>query len=1100
MRRLLLLLTMWLLCIAIATAQSRTITGTILSSKGEPVAGAAIQIKGKKAGTTASETGTFSISVQSGDVLVITAINHVAQEVKVGTTNSYTITLAEQDAALSEVVVTALGIKREKKSLAYAVQTVGNDQINKSGTGNPLGELNGKVSGLTVVNSAGDPGAGTYIRLRGVSSLTGNNQPLMVVDGVPIDNSINNYDATGAGFQASGANGNLTGGAQSTNRGVDLNPNDIESITVLKGPAATALYGIQAASGALIITTKKGSSGGGKKLTVSVSSSYTADKANKLPSRQSLYAQGDGGSYLGPTASSSAKRLTWGPAISTLSWDGVANDFDPHGNIVSNSSSSAKIPVTAYDPYDFFQTGGNFNNSIAVSSGNEKNGFRMSLGNIRQTGIIPKTKYNKTTFTVSGQSEVTKRLSVAGSATYITSGNDKTQQGSNTSGIMLGLLRTPTTFDNSNGLENAEDNPASYVLPSGAQRNFRGSTSYDNPYWTVNRTPTRSDLDRVLGYGQANYQLFDWMTLTYRLGGDVYTQADKSSYDIYSGAFPAGAIYMVDYQSRLFNSNFNINMRKTFNNDFSGSLILGHDYYTQRTTTRFASGTGLVQPDFLDMSNATSYLSSEGLSRIRRVAYYGQAELGYKQMYFLTLTGRSETTSTLSPGNNNFFYPSASLGWVFTELDALKANRVLSYGKLRVSYAQVGKDAPTQALKTYYKSAAVNDGFTNGITWPVNSVSGFELSSTTSVVGNTDLVAEKDNSYEVGLDLSFVQNRINLSATYYHVKASNQIYTVPIAYSTGFSSVLLNAGEITNRGLELSLNTTPIKAANGLRWDVNFNWATNSNKVVSLREGVGTLFIAGFTNGGIYAIPGYSTGNIYGTDYIRTANGTLVINDVPTDDGYGMPIVGTTSTYLGSTMPKWTGSAISNLSYKGFTLGAQVDVRHGGKIWNGTKGAMSYFGTSGETANRGQATVFGGVKGHLDGDGNVVHYVGSVETPGAGDANTPGSQSAIQSSYNQYYWQNIGSSFVGPTSINIEDGSFVRIRQVSLTYAFPKTVLGSYINNLSLTVFANNPKLWTDYSGVDPETSLAGPANGQGLDYFNNPGIKSWGVRLNVGL
>lgn len=1091
---------MWLLCIAIATAQTKTITGKISSSKGEPVAGAAIQIKGKKTGTTADMSGAFSLSAQTGDVLIVSAINYVAQEIKVGADNSYTITLTEQDAALSEVVVTALGIKREKKSLAYAVQTVGSDQINKSGTGNPLGELNGKVSGLTVINSAGDPGAGTYIRLRGVSSLTGNNQPLMVVDGVPIDNSINNFDATGQGFQASGANGNLTGGAQSTNRGVDLNPNDIESITVLKGPAATALYGIQAASGALIITTKKGSSGGGRKLSVSVSSSYTADKVNKLPERQGLYAQGDGGAYLGPTASSSSKRLTWGPAISTLSWDGVANDFDPHGNIVSNTSSSAKIPVTPYDAYDFFKTGGNFNNSIAVASGNEKSGFRMSLGNIHQTGIIPLTKYNKSTFTVSGQSEVTKRLSIAGSATYITSGNDKAQQGSNTSGIMLGLLRTPTTFDNSNGLKDAENNPAAYVLPNGTQRNFRGSTSYDNPYWTVNRTPTKSDLDRVLGYGQVNYQLLDWMTLSYRLGGDVYTQADKSSYDIYSGAFPAGAIYMIDYQSRLFNSNFNVNMRKTFNDDFSGSLIVGHDYFTQRSTTRYASGTGLVLPNFLDMSNATSYLSSEGLSKIRRVAYYGQAELSYKQMYFLTLTGRSETTSTLSPGNNNFFYPSASLGWVFTELEGLKANHVLSYGKVRVSYAQVGKDAPTQALKTYYKSAALNDGFTNGITWPINSISGFELSSTTSVLGNPDLVAEKDNSYELGLDLSFVQNRINLSATYYHVKASNQIFTVPIAYTTGFASVLLNAGEITNRGLELSLNTTPIKAANGLRWDLNFNWATNSNKVVSLREGVGTLFIAGFTNGGIYAIPGQSTGNIYGTDYIRTSDGKLVINDVASDDGYGMPIVGTTSTYLGSTMPKWTGSAISNLSYKGFTLGAQVDVRHGGKIWNGTKGAMSYFGTSQESANRGQATVFSGVQGHLDGDGNIVHYSGGNEVPGAGNANTPGGQSAIPASYNQYYWQNIGSSFVGPTSINIEDGSFVRIRQISLTYALPKSMLGSYLNNLSLTVFANNPKLWTDYSGVDPETSLAGPANGQGLDYFNNPGIKSWGVRLNVGL
>ncbi|MBS1933898.1 MAG: SusC/RagA family TonB-linked outer membrane protein [Bacteroidetes bacterium] len=1079
-------------------AQTREVTGRVTDASGNAVPGASIKIRGVKAGASASADGIFKINVPANAVLTVSGIGFETQELSIGNLTTVSIILKQATSTLNEVVVTALGIKREKRSLAYAVQTISNDEINKSGKGNAVAELDGKVSGLTVINSSGDPGSGTYFNLRGITSLTGNNQPLIVVDGIPIDNSINAFDPTGQGFAASGANGNLTGGAQSTNRGVDLNPNDIESITALKGPAATALYGIQAASGAIIITTKKGA-GIGKKLNISFNSSYTNDQENKLPGHQEVYAQGSGGVYYGPASSASGKRLSWGPAISTLSRDGIATPYDPNGSIVSNSSPNAKFAAKAYNPYTFFQHGLTFNNNIALSSGTDKNGFRMSLGNLYQTGIIPKSKFDKTTFNISGQAELTKRLNVTGAINFIMSDNDKVQQGSNISGVMLGLLRTPPTFDNSNGLSDPVNNPASYVLPSGQQRDYRGSTSYDNPYWTVNRNPFTSNLNRAIGYGNMMYKLLDWMDVNYRLGGDVYTQSDKSAYDIYSGAFPAGAIYEIEYRNQQFNSNLSVNLHKEFSNDLTGSLILGQDYFTLYSNTRFTQGTGLVFPNFLDMSNATSYQSSEGTSKTRRMAYYGQAELNFRQMIYLTLTGRRETSSTLPVQNHSFFYPSASLGWVFTELEGLKGNNILSFGKLRLSYAQVGKDAPAQALQTYFKSASIVDGFTSGISFPFNSIPGYQLSSATAVIGNPDLKPETDRSYEAGLDLSFVKNRINLSATYYYQKSIDQILTVPIAYTTGFAAILRNAGTLRNSGVEISLNTTPLKLSNGLRWDVNVNWSMNKNKVLQLAPGVNTLFIAGFTNGGVYAVAGQPYGEIYGTDYIRTtatkgSPSQLVIDDIAGDAGYGMPIVGTTSVPLANFTPKWIGSVLTTLSFKAFSIAAQLDVRHGGQMWNGTKGAMQYFGTSTSTLNRGQSTVFNGVLGHPDGSGNIVHYVGANEVAGAGDPNT------IQSSYSQYYWQNIGSSFVGPTSVSIEDGSFVRLKQISLSYDVPKKALGKYLHGLSLTIFANNPKLWTKYSGVDPETSLAGPANGQGIDYFNNPGTKSWGVRLNVGL
>lgn len=1030
--------------------------------------------------------------------MIVTAIGYDPQEVRVGNANEVAVTMLQNSRTMNEVVVTALGIRREKRELGTATQTITADQMNKTGTGNALNELNGKASGLTVINSSGDPGAGTYIRLRGVTSITGNNQPLMVVDGLPIDNSINNYDATSASpNQVSGPNSNLTGGVQPTNRGVDLNPNDIESVTLLKGPAATALYGIQAASGALIITTKKG--GAGRAVSITFNSSFTADRVSRLPARQEVYAQGSAGLYAGPTSSGAPKRFSWGARIDTLYRDGVANEYDPNGDVVGASDPLRKSKAKVYDPYDFFETGLTFNNSIAISGGNAKTGYRISLGNLHQTGIIPLSKYDKTNFSVSGQSALTDRLTVSAAVNFVRGSNDKVQQGSNTSSIMLGLLRTPPTFDNANGLKDPVHNSASYLLADGlSQRDYRGGPGYDNPYWTINRNPFHEDLIRAFGYGQVNYQLFDWMALTYRFGGDVYSQNDKNAYDIGSNAFPAGAVHLLNYQNQQYNSDFTINMKKTFSDAFSGSLLLGHNYFTFNNHARLTHGSGLVLPNFLDMANVTSYTSSEGDSRKRTMAFYGEVRLTFQDMLFLTLTGRRETSSTLPAKNNSFFYPSASLAYEFTKMPFFSRDGALSYGKLRASFAQVGKDAPVQGLQTYYNPAVVTDGFTSGIQFPIGGNAGYQLGAPTATIGNPNLKAEKTNSYELGTDLGFWNNRVSLNATVYYSKSSDVILIVPIAYSTGFAAQLLNAATLTNKGLELTLNTTPFKSQHW-RWDVNFNWSRNINLVKSLATGVDRVLIAGFQNGEIDALAGQPFGVIYGSKYVRSnpddPNSPMLINDMQGDPGYGMPIVSSQNGPLGKVDPDWIGSVITNLTYKDFSLGVQLDVRHGGTIWNGTRGAMSYFGTSGETLNRGQAHTFPGVLGHLDANGNVVHFEGGAEVPKPGGVNT------VASAYDQYYWQNIGSSFIGPAEADVEKTSFVRIRYISLGYQLPASALQKiHFKSLSVTLFANNPVLWTKYQGVDPETSLAGPANGQGLDYFNNPGTKSYGIRLGLGL
>jgi TonB-linked SusC/RagA family outer membrane protein len=1089
-------------------AQTHVVTGTVKDPDGKAIPFLAVTVKGTTIGTYTDTAGKFTLVVdQTAKTIVLSYPGMKTQEAAIS--DNMTVTMTSDALGLSEVVVGAVGISQEKKALGYATQVVGADQLDQSGTGNVMNELEGKVAGLSVVSSSGDPGAGTFMNLRGITSLTSDNQPLMVVDGIPIDNSINNFDPTGQGALAAGASGNLTGGTQPTNRGLDINPADIESVTVLKGPAATALYGIAAANGAIIITTKKGKKGG-EGLGIEVYSSLSWSMVDKLPALQNDYAQGsvpDQTNYAGPgneptwygPPTGAGRKFSWGPAISGLAWSGTGTNpwFQQGDSIVPKGTPGAGAAVSPFNPYNFFQTGVANDNNISFSNGTDRSSYRMSLGNLTQTGVIPGSDYRKTNFNINGQTSLSKRMSISGGINYVNSLTDKVQQGSNVSSVMLGLLRTPPTFDNSYGVSNYKDSTA-YILPNGVQRDFRGGPGYDNPYWTVNRNPFTSSLNRVFGFGEADYDVTDWFHLTYRVGGDMYWQDDKNAYDIGSNAFPAGAIYVNDYFNSQFNSDLLATFSKKFSDNFSAKLIIGQNFFQQNASVRSTQGNGFVIPDFLDLSNATSFVSSESESEYRKSAVYGDLQLEYADQLFLTITGRDETSSTLPASSDNFFYPSASLGWVFTEPLHLSTNKVFPYGKLRVSYAQVGKDAPLEGLQNYYHSASIVDGFTTGITFPFNGLPGFQYGNPTFVLGNPNLKPETTNSFEVGADLAFFQNRLGISVTYYNETSSNVILQVPVPYSTGFGAELENAGELTNNGIEWTVNITPLKMKNGFTWDLTMNYSHNVNEVVKLAPGVQELFIAGFQGGAIEALPGQSFGQIYGTDYVHVnsnPNSALLINDVP-GPGYGMPIPGSTSSALANTLPNWIGGLTNTFSFKGIILGISMSVREGGSIWDGTLGAMEYFGTAAQTDNRTGSQVFAGDLGHLDANGNVVHYTSPTTTaPNAGAANTEAAPT------NQWYWQNVGNSFVGPTSASIYDGSYVRISQINLGYDLPhRLVQKAHFTKITFTLFATNPVLWTKYPGVDPETSLAGPANGQGLDYFNNPGAKSYGIRLNLGL
>ncbi len=1104
-----------LLWFGMANAQSRVIQGTVKDESGKSVPFMAVQVKGTTFGTYTDTAGKFSMAVDSSaKTLVLSYPGMKSQEVAIS--DMMLITMKNDALGLSEVVVTAIGIPVEKKQLGYATQSVGGDQLNTKGASNVMDELDGKVAGLQVINSSGDPGSGTYINLRGPTSLTGNNQPLIVIDGIPVDNSINTYDPTFVGFNAGGASGQLNGNVQPTNRGLDINPSDIASVTVLKGPAATALYGISAANGALIITTKKGSKNS-EGLGIELNTSLTWSTVSNLPPYQEEYAQGEWSdpnglipstaTYYGPTT---GERTSWGPAISTLAYNGVPNAYSQYGALVP--AAAGLKPAMSYDPYDFFQTGIANDNNISFQGGNDQSNFRVGLGYLDQTGVIPLSSYNKGNVNLTGSTALSKRLKLTAGINYVNSVNDKVQQGNNTSGVMF-LVRTPPSFDNSNGNgKNAANVPSTYLLPSDSERDYRGGTpGYDNPYWSVNENTFVSTLNRVYGYSQLDYNLSNSITLTYRLGGDIYSQDDKNYINPLSNTlnYEGGGLFIADYINSLLNSDIIANFDRKLSDKFDLKVMVGQNYYTTYDVTRLAGGTGLTLPNFPDLANASSFVgTTEEEVQYRRSAWYGQAILGYASQLYLTVTGRDETTSTLAANNDNFFYPSVDLAWVFTQTLKMDKNKVLQFGKLRISYANVGQDAPPQSLTSAYHVATVADGYSTGVTFPFNGIPGYAISGPTTTLGNPGLLPQNTGSFEVGADLGFWQNKISLSATYYNETTNNEILTVPIPLSSGFAAEELNAGEITNNGVEITLNTVPVKTKN-FEWDLGLNWSKNNNKVVKLatvgNDTIKSLLLDAL--GTLYDVPGYSTSQIYGTDYVRTgaydpANPTqgIVLNDQGSPNpnasnfnpGYGLPMASPNAAKpLANTQPNWIGGVTTSIRFKSLTLGAVMSIREGGYMWDGTIGAMDYYGTAGPTSNRGQAyqVPAGAVWGHLGGANGTT--VIKDAAPAGGDPAT----------YSEYYYQNLTSIYDGLTTPNTYPSGYVRISQLNLTWELPKKwVNRAKFTHVSLTVFANNPFLWTNYPGIDPETSFAGASNAQGEDWFNNPGTRSYGVRLNIGL
>lgn len=1074
MKKLSLLFFMFLFTVSAAVAQ-RTVSGTVLDDTGLSLIGANVLVENSTTGTITDIDGNFSLEVPEGtEALVISYTGYTTKTVSIAGQDRLNITMSEGE-LLEEIVVTATGLEQNKRTLGYAVQNVNPDDLLSSREVNFVDALNSKVAGVSVVSSSGSPGASSNIRIRGSVSLTGSNSPLFVVDGVPIDNS-----SVGTGADPGSSS---VSGVDFSNRAIDLNPNDVESLTVLKGAAATALYGVRAANGVIVVTTKRGKSGKPK---VSLSTSIGMDQVNKLPARQSTYAQGRplGGI---PTwrGAETFEGFSWGPLISGLEFDGDTDyAYDSRGRLVPTGEGNG-VAAEAYDPYDFFVNGSSYDVNASVTGGSDDFTYYMSLGRLSQTGFIPNSTFDRNSFRLNTNSNITDKLSVGLDMNYINSGGVRLQRGSNLRGVMLGLLRNTPTFDVGNGLtgQDAADTVSSYELADGTQRSYRAGI-YDNPYWVVNKNQSRDNVNRVMGNVNLGYELTSKLRLSYKLGLDTYNDRRIDAEDLIprpgsTTPWGAGAVAQHDLKNNDINSDLTLGFNDQVSETLGISAIVGFNMFDTKYSRRTARGTTLASPNFYNISNATTIQAEEIFDQKRILGLYGTIDFNFSDYLFFNLTGRNDWSSTLPAANNSYQSYSASLGLAITELLELNSD-VLDYGKLRLSFGKVGLDAPTFGTSSYFNSAAIGgDGFITTLDFPAFGTSAFERST---LLGNDQIVPESTVSYEIGGEFKFLKDRLGVDINYFSSESSDVIIPVDVSATTGYTNFVQNAARITNVGWELTAYAAPVKTSN-FRWDTEVNFTAMENTVEELTEDIETYFLNGFTSTSARGVAGLPYSTIFGLGFQRNDDNQVIVG------ADGWPLVDGTPQALADPNPDWTAGWRNSFTYKGVTLSALLDIRSGGDVWCGTCGIINYFGTSQQSADeRDDVVVFDGVVN-----------TGTADEPVYVENNTPVSLADPTSTNGQNDYYRVRYGFGGIGEMNIFDASWVRLRELTVAYSLPASLYkNTGIGAVDLSISGRNLWLSTDFPGIDPETNLSGDSNGYGLDYFNNPNTKSYNATVKI--
>jgi TonB-linked SusC/RagA family outer membrane protein len=1000
-----------------ASSQKTEITGKITDSLGNGLTNVSIKEKNSSNGTVSDANGNFRMISIPGTPLEISMVGYQPTIVRAG--SGLSITLFAGSSSLDEVIVTALGIRRDKRNLTYSAQEVKGETVLAARQENIINALAGKVAGVQISNSSGQPGSSSRIVIRGITSLNGENQALFVIDGIPMDNTeAGVIDATNQGPD----NAALSAGATS-NRAIDLDPNIIESVTVLKGAAATALYGSSAARGAIVITTKTGARS--RRPVVTLGSTY-GFSSPILAEFQDKYAQGIDFQYIdgnnGEFSSGS-----WGPLIDTLRVNGQ--------------------PVKKHDPRkEFFNTGHVTDNNISVGGSTDQSKYLISYAYLKNDGITPNTSFQRHSLFGKFTNQLTRNLSATIQLNYINSFNNRMVEGNGLANPLWTIYSAPISWE-----------PFPTTNPDGSQRLFR--VARNNPYYILDNVKTTSTVNRFLPIATLTYTPLEWLTVTERIGADIYTdqQHYHGSNKVIGGLFNGnGGVSNRVQTFRQFNHDLIVEAKKNLTEKLYTSFLLGNNILSQYSQFYTQSSFGLSIDDYYNINNGAVTTVNDVYSLNRKVGFYAQLNAEYNKMFILGLTGRYDGTSVLAQGNNYYPYGSAAVGFIFSEL--LKGNfNSLNFGKVRVSYSIVGNDNVSPYLLTTPFVAA---GQVNNISFPFNGQSGFILSPT---LGSENLKNESLKEFETGLELRMLNNRIAFEGSYFIRKTSDLLTLTPLAPSSGFFEAILNAGSLEDKGFELLLSGTPVKSGN-FTWDISLNFTKIKNKVTELGEGIDKIQFGGFGGGGgTYAFKDLPYNMIFGSMYKRNANGEIIVDDT------GLPLTSDEHGIIGNTNPDFNAGMLNTLTYKSFSLSFVFDWKKGGDIFSLDDHYNWFYGTPKITENREPFVV----KGIKESDGKTNDILISP----------------------QDYYRGISEI----DEACIEDGTYIKLRSLGLSYNWTPKSTRIPVRGVTFTVSGNN--LWIykpHFTGSDPEQNITGSGNGQGIINYLVPTSRTVNLGLRV--
>jgi len=1087
MKRILLCAVVFISLIGELQAQQRTVTGKVTSvDDGSALPGVNVVVKGTANGTVTDVNGSYTIAIsEPNSILVFSFVGMETQEVAAGANATLDVQLGMDVTQLNEVVVNAIGDAVPKDKLGTAPATVTGSAVVSSGETGVLNGLAGKAPGLNITRNGGDPGAGSYIQIRGQSTINGDMQPLIVIDGMPMYNSFVD-------------NGNQTDGPQQQSRLNDLNPDDIASMEVISSASAAALWGSRAANGVIVITTKKGANTKGK-VNVTYAGTLSFDQVNKVPDLQRSFGQGLGGAYANNQARS------WGDKIDNRS--GAADVYNTANGYIQFPDGSTRAMISqknSKDTYDHgkevFQTGHFLENNLSLSGGNERSNIFVSYSNLNQEGIVKQNSdYKRNTFRINASTMLTDKFQASANVSYSSVRSNRAQQGSNLGGIFLGGLRTPPDFNNGlfEGTYYDKDGIA-HPNSQSAFRNIDGAKSnsgFDNPLWTIGHNKSYSGVGRVLGNIELNYELTDWLNLKANMGVDSYTDRRTDYVNAISAILPGGSYTEQTIQETQWNTNLYAVAKKKFSDMFGGGVTVGFNYNSRDFNNVGATGISFIvpnaPPNFAN-TDPTTRTPFNSQTNIKTAASFVDINMDIANQLFLNLTGRAESSSTFGPqANSLFYYPSASAAWQFSQLIPDKS--FLNFGKLRASFGIVGRQPNPYLNLTQYPTQAYGEAWGGTLAGGVYGVGGYQISTQ---AGNPSIKPERKHEVEVGVDLRFLNDRVKFSGTAFYNKTTDVILPVNVAPSSGFATKVLNAASLENKGLEFSLEPTWVKTQSGFVWSTNFIWSNYRNKVLSL-SGAESVFLSGggFSDGSSRAVEGKPIGVLWGTYYDTDANGKYVL------DENGFPKLAPAEGVIGNPNPTYRMSIGNTLKYKGFTLYALLDMQGGGQMWNGTRGALVNYGTAASTGVETTVTAADAAAIHTFSGATIADTPGAIHN---GDGTytfrgTIGDFGGGKVALTEAWYTATGGGFNvnGPF---VEKANWTRLREVTLSYSFNSAGFkrATKLNGITVGVTGRNLALWTPYTGIDPETNLTGANNGRGIDYFQNPNTKSILFKLTI--